>query len=93
MWYRKKKEGNTGLFFEIELIFISYLGEICSDREVILGNALLQLVRKFGVQSQRLLYVSRFFCVRCRVILMSINTRVTLQKHEYGFSENKNVSS
>jgi hypothetical protein len=48
MWY-KKKEGHTGLFFEIELIFFSYLGEICSDREIILGNAQLQSVRKFGV--------------------------------------------
>jgi len=48
MWYRKK-EGNNGLFFEIELILSSYLGEICSDREIILGNALLQSVRNFGV--------------------------------------------
>jgi hypothetical protein len=38
MWYRKK--GNTGLFFEIELIFFSYLDEICSGREIIHGNTL-----------------------------------------------------
>ena len=44
-----KKEGNVGLFFEIELIFICYLCEICSDRVIILGNALLQSVCKFGV--------------------------------------------
>jgi hypothetical protein len=44
-----KKEGNVGLFFEIELIFVCYLGEICSDRVIILGNALLQSVCKFGV--------------------------------------------
>jgi hypothetical protein len=49
MRYRREKKGNTGLFFEIESIFVPYLGEIYSDREIILGNALLRSVRKFGV--------------------------------------------
>jgi hypothetical protein len=53
MWYgktnKKKKREILVYFYEIELIFVSYLGEICSDREIILGDALLQSVRKFGV--------------------------------------------